>query len=658
MLKTSVWGLVVLGAVLGPTGVRAEPAIVSVAAELTEDGHNYDDPCFWQDPHDGTRFLAFMTDKDDALLDVWEMPSRTHIGRVTGFKESANNCDVDQRQNLLVATDPGAREVLVFSLPSLREVARIRHDRLEEPSGVAVGHSHGQSLAFVTDEDSKDVHVFQLPAGTYLRSFPYNLKKAEGIATDDDLRRVYVSDDKSDARGTKAFTFEGTEISEFGVDETGTDSEGTAVYRCGPRDGYIIVSDQRQGWSADSYSEFEVFDRQTFQHLGTFRMQSDGPDWTGSTDGIDVFQGPGMTASGGIFAACDGCGRYGQPQDELDIVGWDQIAKALGLRTCPNGQPVAEVAADTPAERPVVPLVGTFATDYRNRSLEPRTVIDAGGATFLASPSNRYPLSLGGGEDVCIAGGSVLGQYDRTWSWDRMHDMNNAGLAFENPGAVVDGIRIENVTDGIRPRPGAGFTIRNAWLSYIRDDCIENDHLQGGLVDHSLLDGCYVAFSARPSAAKIKNGVDGSGDVWTIQKSLVRLQAMPGPRGGDPGGLGHGSFFKWHSRDKPARSLSPKLALYDNIFMAESAGQSAADRLAPPPGKLVDCANNVMVWAGPGEFPATLPSCFTVTKDRSVWDRAVAEWVEWYRDNAGGKTACAQRTPPVLAGAQDPPARP
>jgi myo-inositol-hexaphosphate 3-phosphohydrolase len=658
MLKTSVWWLLALGAVLEATSVRAEPAVVPVAAELTENGRNYDDPCFWHDPSDPKRFLAFMTDKDDALIDVWEMPSRTHIGRITGFKESANNCDVDQRRNLLVATDPGAREVLVFSLPSFREVARIGHDRLEEPSGVAVGHARGQSLAFVTDEDSKDVHVFQLPAGTYLRSFPYNLKKAEGIAADDDLRRVYVSDDKSNARGTKAFTFEGTEISEFGIDETDTDSEGTAVYRCGPREGYIIVSDQRQAWSPAAYSEFEVFDRQTFQHQGTFRMQSDGADWTGSTDGIDVFQGPGTEATGGIFAACDGCGRYGQPQDELDITGWDQIAKALGLRTCPNGQAVAEVAAGPEAERPVVPLVGTFATDYRNRSLKPRTIVDAGRATFLASPSNRYPLSLGGGEDVCITGGSVLGQYDRTWSWDRMHDMNNAGLAFENPGAIIDGIRIENVTDGIRPRPGGGFTIRNAWLSYIRDDCIENDHLQGGVVDHSLLDGCYVAFSARPSSAKIKNGVDGSGDVWTIQKSLVRLQAMPGPRGGSPDGLGHGSFFKWHSRDNPARSLSPKLALYDNIFMAESAGQSSADRLSPPPGKLVDCANNVMVWIGPGEFPATLPSCFTVTKDRSVWDRAVAAWVEWYRDNGGGQTACTQQAPPVFAGVQDTPARP
>jgi hypothetical protein len=45
-----------------------------------------------------------------------------------------------------------------------------------------------------------------------------------------------------------------------------------------------------------------------------------------------------------------------------------------------------------------------------------------------------------------------------------------------------------------------------------------------------------------------------------------------------------------------------------------------------PPGKLLDCSDNVVVWLGPGEFPARLPSCFKVTKDPAVWDEAVAAW--------------------------------
>ena len=161
----------------------------------------------------------------------------------------------------------------------------------------------------------------------------------------------------------------------------------------------------------------------------------------------------------------------------------------------------------------------------------------------------------------------------------------------------------------------------------MRDDCVENDHLHGGLVDDSLFDGCYEAFSARPSDAIIASGFDGSRKLWTIQSSLVRLQPMPGPRGASADGLGTGAFFKWHNWNNPDASLSPKLALYNNVFMAERVGQPGASRMGIPPEQLRGCANNVMVWLGPGDYPTALPSCFTVTKDRSVWDNAVADWL-------------------------------
>ena len=213
-----------------------------------------------------------------------------------------------------------------------------------------------------------------------------------------------------------------------------------------------------------------------------------------------------------------------------------------------------------------------------------------------------------------------------------MHDLNNAALAFNNSGFTVDGLRADNVTDGIRPRKGGSFTIRNVHLSYVRDDCIENDHLQDGLVDDSLLDGCFNAFSARPSAAIIDSGFDGADKVWTIQNSLIRVQAMTGPRSPSPDNLGYNAFFKWHLWDNPAASLSPKLALHNNVFMAERVGQTGADRMGIPPGKLESCSNNIMVWLGSGAFPAPLPSCFTVTTDRAVWDNAVAAWLARHPD--------------------------
>src|SRR6185295_4567023 len=96
--------------------------------------------------------------------------------------------------------------------------------------------------------------------------------------------------------------------------------------------------------------------------------------------------------------------------------------------------------------------------------------------------------------------------------------------------------------------------------------------------------------------------------------------------GGSLDGYGHAGFFKWHGWDDPATSLSPKLALHNNVFMAERVGTAGASRMGIPPGRLVSCSNNVMVWLGPGDYPAPLPAYFTVTNDRSVWDNAVAAW--------------------------------
>jgi hypothetical protein len=264
---------------------------------------------------------------------------------------------------------------------------------------------------------------------------------------------------------------------------------------------------------------------------------------------------------------------------------------------------------------PLVSLAGTHTDDYRNKNLAAGARIDAREAIFIASPDNRYPINLGGGDGVCLAGGTVLGQYDRNLGWEAMHDINNAGVASENAALIADGVRIDNVTDGFRPT-AEGFTIREAWLSYVRDDCVENDHLHGGLIEDSLFDGCYVGVSERPSADNLVD--DGRASLLSVRRSLIRLQAMPGPREGAPGSRGLGRFFKWSER-------ATQLALHDNVFLSEQVGQDGPRGMGMP-DTLVSCSNNVMVWLGGGDYPAPLPACFTVTTDRAVWDAAVRTW--------------------------------
>jgi hypothetical protein len=891
--------LVVTALLLSPSAVPRDAGAetVVVEQELIAGGNNYDDPCFWQDPNDSEGLLACITSKDDDLVECFALPSGTFVGTATGFDGAANNCDVDPVRNEMVTTDNGGDRVLVHRLPDLgAPVRELTTAGFGNVTGICVGHEDGRSLVFVTDEDAGQVFVLDAVSGEEVRSFPHELSKAEGIACDDDRHRVYVCDDESDSHSCRAFTFGGEAVGEeFGIAETASDSEGVAIYRCGPEDGYIIVSDQ-------SRDEFEVFERQEpFRHLCTFDLEVDG-DQTDATDGIDVVQVPAFP--GGLFGACDGCSGG---EDQLDLVRWERIAEACGLRvcslgvsgeaacgdgvvnragedcdgtsdaacpgacrpdctcggnaapvcgdarindaaeecdgpddtlcpgrcrtscTCPPAQgevraavladasvrqaspgtnrnarlleadarspkesllrirvqgvegravvrarlrltvgrprqaggshggeiyvtscaweehrvtwqtkpalvgapldvrpgrvaprdrvtfdltghipgdgdycvaltspsrnavryesrerrrgPVVEIVlegedtaptcgdglADQPAEQcdgadaatcpgrcrsdctcPAgdgggdafscvssgadVVLDGLHSDAYYTRSLPPGTVVDATQATFVhctqppaAEPctQNEYPVNLGPttAPGVCWSGGLVAGANRADASWDEMHDPNNAGFIFENPDFTVQGVRIHNVGDGIRPREGAtDFTITDVWLSRVRDDCVENDHLNGGVVNDSLFDGCFVGFSARHSSPS----ESGAENLWIIQSSLVRLEEMPGPP--DGGDVGHKGFFKWISWGDPT-SPSPRLALYDNVFMAEGYGDLSSGRMGIPPGKLADCANNTMVWLGDGEYPDQLPSCFTVVRDRQVWERARADWI-------------------------------
>src|SRR5262249_34905058 len=137
-------------------------------------------------------------------------------------------------------------------------------------------------------------------------------------------------------------------------------------------------------------------------------------------------------------------------------------------------------ASITVVVAPLITFTGTYTTTYNNDFVVAKTRFNALLATFLAGPSNLYPVDVEGGTDVLFTGGYVAGQYDRSWTWTQMHDLNNAAMAFDNAGFTVDGLRADNVEDGVRPRKGDNFTIRNTHLSYVRDDCVENDHVQGG----------------------------------------------------------------------------------------------------------------------------------------------------------------------------------
>lgn len=238
--------------------------------------------------------------------------------------------------------------------------------------------------------------------------------------------------------------------------------------------------------------------------------------------------------------------------------------------------------------------------------------VNANTATWTGTTA--YPVYFAAGADTCWDGGTIKGTFAVSTSWNSYH--GTTGLSYGGPRFTLDHPRIFNYGDGINVDDNStDFLIKDAYLSYIHDDCVQNDDLYAGTVTNSYLDGCYVAFSARRSDG---TNYDGHLNTWTISNSLVRLQAMPKVYKG--AAAGHGGFFKWDD----TALLSPKLNISNSVFRADQ--DTNHQDLNLPTGYDVTCSNNTMVWLGAGPFPGSLPSCFTVTTDRGVWDAAVAGW--------------------------------
>src|SRR6266571_2724918 len=284
---------------------------------------------------------------------------------------------------------------------------------------------------------------------------------------------------------------------------------------------------------------------------------------------------------------------------------------------------------------PLVTLSGLRSSTYETGSLAGTAKVDATTAQFLVDQGTNVPVRVGGGNGICWSGGEVLGQFPPSTDWSTMHD--KYGM-IPGSGSSANGIQIQNVTifsygDGISfdVQDDANWIIRNVHVKYSRDDCIENDFLNAGTIDSTFLDGCYDAVSAQ----EYSGSPNGNNNIVTISNSLLRLQSMDAVYGGAV--PNHNAFWKWST-------IGPSLALYNNVFRTDGPsreGNGAQMWMAPPPGKLADCRNNVMVWLGSGSYPETLPTtfngqpCFTIMTGAAglqYWNNAVAQWYAAHPD--------------------------
>ena len=271
------------------------------------------------------------------------------------------------------------------------------------------------------------------------------------------------------------------------------------------------------------------------------------------------------------------------------------------------------VGEDCLARSKVTELSGTYLDRVSISSPSDDLTVDARNAVSLTSGDRA--LEIGGGrapDGLCVLGWTTLGQQSRTLTWRQMHDdLGGSALRIYGTDYVVDGLRADNVEDAFDPRGGEGFEVRNMWTEYVRDDCIENDERRAGLVTDSLFDGCYTFFSEQDDGTVV-------GESLVFDRVLVHLEPMPGPHGTtDPSTLGHGSFFKKFDDGDRHQPI-----IRDSVFFLEDDCYNGCHDW--PPGTTAD--NVVIVWVGAGRFPMSVLPGMTLTTDRSVWDRAAADW--------------------------------
>ena len=174
--------------------------------------------------------------------------------------------------------------------------------------------------------------------------------------------------------------------------------------------------------------------------------------------------------------------------------------------------------------------------------------------------------------------------------------------------------------------------ISGSRFSDIVNTCVDGEIFEQLILEDSLLDGCGMIIEPHFSHDDAKPE-----RVLRIQNNVIRVGAKR--RSAGAGRLAS------DRRADSNRNLA--LELYGNVFLVESedAKELGVGRLLRD--NLTDCADNIIVWLGSGEYPEWLPDCFSITKDDSVWQQARTSWIERHTSMAQIEEAVRQSGEPL-----------
>jgi hypothetical protein len=271
-------------------------------------------------------------------------------------------------------------------------------------------------------------------------------------------------------------------------------------------------------------------------------------------------------------------------------------------------------------------ITGQRTTPFRADRPGDLYALDARTCTLLfqTTDSNHCEITVGKwtpGTSPGIVGGYVVGQIPRDADWQTAKtNWDAAGIRLQGLGPqVCYDARITNMEDGFEPNPGTTasgnttdtFLLDGAYMSWIRDDAVENDRVMNGVINDCLFDGVNRFLSEQADST----GTSNPTSVVTVTNCLVHLVPMPNVK--SKSGLGYGGAFKW-------KTGAGSVDVSDTIFLLD---QPPIYAKPWPPGTYT----NVTVILGPNyvtsTVPSYLPASVTVTSDTTIWHSARQLWL-------------------------------
>jgi hypothetical protein len=237
-----------------------------------------------------------------------------------------------------------------------------------------------------------------------------------------------------------------------------------------------------------------------------------------------------------------------------------------------------------------------------------------------SSPVNPYPVKIYDPDMTSLVGGIINGEIPQESDWQPTY-CNSAAVIFKRaPSSTVDGLRITSAWDALRAdSTSPNLTIKNSWLSNVRDDAVENDYFRPLVFEDNLVDGAFQGISVHSGSNNLPlstNVIELYGNVIRIREYLYKGKQQ------------YGALFK-------VEDSSPSSVIHDTVVAVDyNGGGTFSGYWERSWSKIEDCSNNLFLWLSDQPISSSVPlppACFTVltgAEARAEWARAKQNWID------------------------------